>query len=103
MSNETPSKTPKIKVDIFPPEGTVVVPKDGPKTIPVKSLTFFDPHPNFTAKTSISAETALNKGRITIEFVPSMRHHRVEIHTPDHAPRIVFVQEGHVAGWEPLV
>jgi hypothetical protein len=74
-----------------------------PKTIAVKSLTFFDPHPHFSAKTSISHEPLAQKGRISIEFVPSLRHHRVEVHTPDHPPRIVFVQEGHVAGWEPLV
>ncbi len=76
---------------------------DAPKTISVKALTFFQAHPSFNARSSISAEPAANKGRVSIEFVPSLRHHRVEMQAAGQPVRVFFVQESHVASWEPLL
>ncbi len=75
---------------------------DKPKTIPVKCLTFYQAHPNYNAQMSISAEPAANKTRTIIEFIPSLRHHRVERHAPGQAAVVRFIYEGHVASWEPL-
>jgi hypothetical protein len=74
-----------------------------PKTISVKALTFFQAHPSFNARSSISAEPAANKGRVSIEFVPSLRHHRVEMQAAGQPARVFFVQESLVASWEPLL
>lgn len=84
------------------PAPVVEVRPDYGKTIPIKVLTFFQPHPNLNAKTSISAEAQSNKGRVSIEFIPSLRHHRVEIQLPGEKARTLMISEGHVAGFEPL-
>ncbi len=77
---------------------------EGPKTIAVRTLTFYQAHPNFGARTSIKAEPEQSKNKVTIEFVPSLRHHRVEMYKPEAtAAVIVFVHESHVSGWEPLL
>lgn len=76
---------------------------DAPKTIPVKSLCFFQPHPAFDARNSIAAELAENKARVIIEFIPSLRHHRVERRKVGEPVRVTMVPESLVASWEPLV
>jgi hypothetical protein len=98
MSDNIPAKKPQHET-----------PSDkAPKTPPpvaVKCLTFFQAHPNFNARTSISAETAANKGRVTIEFHAFgqyARHHRVEFSSPGTPPRVSYIWEGHVASFEPL-
>ena len=72
------------------------------KTIAIKSLTFFQPHPSLRAASSITAESAQNKGKVSIEFVPSLRHHRLEMHSPEGVVRTLMISESHVAAWEPL-
>ncbi len=94
MSNETKNENkPAPKVEPA---------ADKPKTIGVKSLTFFQPHPDFDARMSIKAEPMANKGRVAIDFVPSMRLHRVERQKHGGLAVVTMVHEGHVAGWEPL-
>jgi hypothetical protein len=73
-----------------------------PKSILVKTLTFTDAHPMFDARRSISSETQANKGLVIIEFIPSLRHHRIERHSTGGPPKIQMVHETAVAGWEPL-
>ena len=99
--NETTTTTAP-KADKKPPVIEVTEKKDGPKTIPVKCLTFYQAHPNYNAQMSISAEPAANRGKVIIEFIPSLRHHRVEKHSPGQAPVVRFIYEGHVASFEPL-
>jgi hypothetical protein len=100
--NETTDITKPVKPK--PPAIEVTEPKkpDGAKTILVKNLTFHHAHANLDARMSIAAESAPNKGKVLIEFVPSLRHHRIEIHKPNAAPRVLFVHEGNVSSWEPL-
>jgi hypothetical protein len=76
---------------------------ESPKSIPVKSLCFFQPHPAFDARNSVAAEPAENKARVIIEFIPSLRHHRVERRKVGEPVRITMVHEALVASWEPLV
>jgi hypothetical protein len=78
-------------------------PPDAPKTIAVKSLTFYQPHPDYNARSSLAAQPSASMGRVLIEFVPSLRHHRVETQAPDGVPKVRFIHEGHVAAWEPLL
>ena len=74
---------------------------EAPKSYPVQALKFFQPHPGFGAASSISASKEVNRDRYVIEFVPSLRHHRVEHHKPGQEMKVVMVYEGHVASWEP--
>jgi hypothetical protein len=102
MNNETQqTQSHNTKGKASSPEQIAVVDAK-PKTIPVKTLTFFQSHPSFNARTSISAEQAANKGRVTIEFVPGLRHHKVESTLPGQPAKVVYVYEGHVASFEPL-
>jgi hypothetical protein len=71
-----------------------------PKSIPVKCVTFNRPHPLFSANQSVAASSAPH-ARIAIEFVPSLRHHRIEEHRADKPARVVLVHETLIAGWEP--
>jgi hypothetical protein len=81
---------------------TKKVDQEKPKSILVKTLTFTDAHPMFDARRSISSETQANKGLVIIEFIPSLRHHRIERHSTGGPPKIQMVHETAVAGWEPL-
>ncbi len=72
-----------------------------PKSYPVAVLKFFQPHPGFNAQSSISVSKETNRDRYVIEFVPSLRHHRVECHKPGQAMKVFMVPECHVASWEP--
>ena len=99
MSDPTPTTaTPPVQKSAAKPAPG---PTDLGKTISVRVLVFARPHPSFNAQSSIAAESAVNKRRITIDFVPALRHHRVETHRPDGAPRVQFIPEGFVADWEP--
>jgi hypothetical protein len=90
MSNEKqPAPTPK--------------PETKPDRIPVRVLRFFHPHPSFGAATSITSDlTHKNRSHYVIEYIPAMRHHRVEFRPIDKKPEISFVQEVHAASWEPM-
>jgi hypothetical protein len=73
-----------------------------PDRIPVRVLQFFNGHPSFNASTSVSSNpNAGNRSHYIIEYVPSMRHHRVEYRPIDGKPIVRFVHEVHVAAWEP--
>ncbi len=71
------------------------------KTIAVKHLAFHVPHPKLDAVSSISACIQPGVPRVTIDFAPQLRHHRLEIHKPNSEPRVLFIHETHVASWEP--
>jgi hypothetical protein len=75
---------------------------DPAKSIAVKSLCFFQPHPAFDARNSIASESAENKARVVIEFIPGLRHHRVERRKVGEPVRVTMVHEALVASWEPL-
>ncbi len=72
------------------------------KTIPVKCITFYQAHPNYNAQMSISAEPAANKNRTVIDFVPSLRHHRVEQTKVGQPTMVRFIHECLIASFEPL-
>lgn len=72
------------------------------KTIAVKSLVFYQNHPALNARTSIAAESAANRGLVSIEFIPSLRHHRLEMISAAGDARVLMIAESHVASWEPL-
>ncbi len=95
MSN--PNDKPPTK-----PADPAPVKPDFGKTIAVKHLAFHLAHPKLDAATSISAESRAGQRKVTIDFVPSLRHHRLEIHKPDAPVRVMFIYEGHVASWEPV-
>jgi hypothetical protein len=98
--NETQTDT---KQKPKPPAIEVTETKKPPReTIAVKNLTFYQPHPNFNARNSLASESAANKGRVTIDFNPSMRHHRVEQFQIGGGSKVRFVHESSVADWEPL-
>lgn len=78
-------------------------PKPTTERIPVRVLRFFHPHPSFNANTSITADpTQKNRNHYSIDYVPSLRHHRVEYQPIDGKAQISFVHEVHAASWEPL-
>jgi len=75
--------------------------KPEPQRIAVRVLQFFQAHPAFNATTSLtSTPEATNRNAYVIEYIPSMRHHRVEFRPVDGKPRVQFVHESHVASWE---
>lgn len=75
---------------------------DAPKTIAVKCLTFHQAHPALGALSSISGSTKANRSPYMIEYVPQMRHHRIEqVQGDKKPPRVLFVPEAAVASWEP--
>jgi len=77
--------------------------RTGPERLPVRVLQFFQPHPSFNATTSLtSTPEVTNRNAFIIEYVPSMRHHRVEYRPIDGKPLVRFVHESHVASWEPM-
>jgi hypothetical protein len=104
MNDPTPDTTKPTKPK--PPAIEVAEPKkpatDSPKSIAVKSLCFFQPHPAFDARNSIASESAENRPRVLIEFIPSLRHHRVERRKVGEPVRVTMVPESLVASWEPL-
>jgi hypothetical protein len=91
-------KSKPIEVTEAKPKGSI----GDAKTIPVKHLAFHVPHPKLDATQNISAESRLGQRWVAIEFVPSLRHHRLEIRKPGEDPRVLFIHEVHVASWEPL-
>lgn len=92
-----------MTVDMKPPAAKPApVKPDYGKTIAVKSLVFYANHPALNARTSIAAESAPNKGLCTIEFIPSLRHHRLEMMSPAGEMRVLMIPESHVASFEPL-
>lgn len=79
-------------------------PRTGPERIAVRVLTFRDPHPSFGGMGSLTSDlTHANRNHYVIEYVPSMRHHRVEYRPIDGKPRVTFIHETHAASWEPMV
>lgn len=77
---------------------------DAPKTIAVRHLKFFRAHPSLNASESITSDTSSpNRSHYVIEYVPSLRHHRVEFRPIDAKPRVLFIHETHVASWEPAL
>jgi hypothetical protein len=78
-------------------------PEAKPDRIPVRVLRFFHPHPSFNAQTSVTADPSQkNRNHYIIEYVPGLRHHRVEYRPIDGKPQVSFVHEVHAASWEPM-
>ncbi len=75
---------------------------DPTKPRPVQSLAFHLPHPKLDATSNISAESRPGQRKVTITFIPLMRHHYLEITKPGCEMRDMFIHETHVASWEPL-
>jgi hypothetical protein len=103
---QTPQpEKPATKAKPAPAAPTPVIPgpSDLGKTIAVRLLVFHQPHPSFSARSSIQAESAANKGKRIIEFVPAMHHHRVVTHPTDPGKpvRVQFIHDANVADWEP--
>lgn len=80
---------------------------DGTKWFPVKRITFSPPAtiPGAGAATTVLRGdiTQTNVPRWTIEYAPSMRHHKITHYTvdPNREPEVVMVHESRCT-WEPM-
>lgn len=81
---------------------------DTPRGMPVKILRLVRPTqvPGYPQTDVISTQTTPDKRSWTIEYIPQMRHHRIDFYNPNASKeedrhRVGFVHETHVSVWEP--
>lgn len=81
----------------------------GPGGMPVKMLRLVRPTqlPGYPQTDVISTQVTPDRRSWVIEYIPQMRHHRIDFYNPNATKdedkhRVGFVHETHVSVWEPL-
>lgn len=80
-----------------------------PKGMPVKILRLVRATqlPGYPQTDVIATQKMPDRREWTIEYIPQMRHHRIDYYNPNATKeedkhRVGFVHETHVSVWEPL-